>query len=1089
MPLSPALVATVAFGYLFFLFGVAYWAERRKDRGRSIISNPYVYALSTAVYCTSWTFYGSVGKASLSGFQFLAVYLGPTLVAFSWWTLLRKMVRISRDNHITSISDFIASRYGKNGRIGALVTVMVIVGITPYIGLQLKAVSNTFEILTRVTHLSPLQAVGGPQDVFRDTAFSVAVVLGVFGGMFGARRLDPSERHEGMVAAVALESVVKLVALLVVGVFVTWGLFGGLRDIFTQLGDHPLYGDLLVLGGTPRSGYTSWFTLLVLSASSVMLLPRQFHVMVVENCDEHHIRHAMWLFPLYLFLINLFVAPIAFGGLLLFQSPALADTFVLRIPLRTGHRAIALVAFLGGLSAATGMVVVSSVAISTMFLNNLLMPVLLRLRWKGNLGPVLLQIKRVGIMGVILLGYAYHRLLGGRFMLVDIGLLSFGAAVQLAPTVLGGLFWRKATARGAVASLTTGSVAWLYLFLVPSLARAGWLPETVLTEGPFGLSLLRPTAFLGLEGLDQWSHGLFWSMLLNLGAYLAVSLCTRPGAVEREQMPRFVDAMDQPADRHPDLRLSRAPSVGEFEGLLAKFLGPDKARQRLAEFFGGEPFASDVVLSDDRGLALRGFVERTLAGAVGPVAASQVVERYLALKGTTLEEIFDVFGAVSISLEESREELGARVRELSVLFEASKRLAGSLDEDAVINGVLELIESEFGMDCQGVFWLERGRLVPGVARGFAPGYLEAVGGAGPACSYLAQAVDRGGTVFLSGPVPAGEPTPVEVDHNPGLQSVIATPIVHENRTLGVLAAGSTERKGYFSEKFVEAFEALAHELGLAVVNARLYAEIRELNRTLEQKVSSRTRELEEANRNLQELDRLKSEFLANMSHELRTPMNSILGYTQLVLDGVDGPVTPQQRESLERVENNAQHLLKLINDILDLSKIEAGRMELAVAPVDLGALARDAAEDLAATAAAKGLWCRVAVGDGDLRVEGDPDKLREVLNNLIINAIKFTDHGGVEVRVSARDRDGAPGVEVAVVDTGVGIPAESLGEVFEAFKQVDGSATRAHGGTGLGLSISRRLVELHGGRIGVESRVGEGSRFWVWLPRLPGGRT
>ncbi len=1089
MPLPAALVATVAFGYLFFLFGVAYWAERRKDRGRSIISNPYVYALSTAVYCTSWTFYGSVGRASLSGFQFLAVYLGPTLVAFSWWTLLRKMVRISRDNHITSLSDFIASRYGKSGRIGALVTVMVLVGITPYIGLQLKAVSNTFEILTRVTHLSPLKAVGGPQDVFRDTAFSVAVVIGVFGGMFGARRLDPSERHEGMVAAVALESVVKLVALLVVGAFVTWGLFGGLRDIFTQLGDHPLYGDLLVLGGTPRSGYTSWFTLLVLSAASVMLLPRQFHVMVVENCDERHIRHAMWLFPLYLFLINLFVAPIAFGGLLLFQSPALADTFVLRIPLRTGHRLIALIAFLGGLSAATGMVVVSSVAISTMFLNNLLMPVLLRLQWKGNLAPVLLQIKRVVIMGVILLGYAYHRLLGGRFMLVDIGLLSFGAAAQLAPAVLGGLFWRKATARGAVASLATGSVAWLYLFLVPSLARAGWLPETVLTEGPFGLSLLRPTAFLGLEGLDQWSHGLFWSMLLNLGAYLAVSLCTRPGAVEREQMPRFVDAMELPEDRHGDLRLSRAPSVGEFEALLAKFLGPAKARQRLAEFFGEERFAPDVVLSDDRGLALRGFVERTLAGAVGPVAASQVVARYLALKGTTLEEIFDVFGAVSISLEESREELGARVRELSVLFEASKRLASSLDEEAVITGVLELIASEFAMDCQGVFWLERGRLVPGVARGFAPGYLEAVGGADAARSYLVRAVDRGDTVFLSGPAPAGEPAPVEVAHNPGIQSVIATPIVHENRTLGVLAAGSTERTGYFSEKFVEAFEALAHELGLAVVNARLYAEIRELNRTLEEKVRSRTQELEEANRNLQELDRLKSEFLANMSHELRTPMNSILGYTQLVLDEVDGPVTPEQRESLERVENNAQHLLKLINDILDLSKIEAGRMELAVAPVDLGALARDAAEDLAATAAAKGLWCRVDVGGGDLRVEGDPDKLREALNNLIINAIKFTDHGGVEVRVAPGERDGVPGVDVSVVDTGVGIPAESLGEVFEAFKQVDGSATRAHGGTGLGLSISRRLVELHGGRIGVESRMGEGSRFWVWLPRLPGGRT
>ncbi len=1082
MPLTWGWVAAVAFAYLLLLFGVAYWAERRKDRGRSIIANPLVYALSTAVFCTSWTFYGSVGRATVSGFQFLAVYLGPTLIAFSWWTLLRKWVRVARDNHITSLSDLVASRYGKSGWLGALVTVMILVGNTPYIGLQLKAISSTFEILTQVSREAPFRVVGHPESFLEDTAFAVALVLGVFGGMFGARRLDPSERHEGMVAAVALESVVKLVALLSVGAFVTWGLFGGFRDIFAQISEHEFFAHLLTLGSAPARSYATWFTLLVLSACSVMLLPRQFHVMVVENCSEEHIRHAMWMFPLYLFLINLFVAPIAFGGLLLFQSPTLADTFVLRIPLRTGHNLLALVAFLGGLSAATGMVVVSSVAISTMVLNNLVVPVLIRLGWPRRPAPLLLHCKRAIIVGVILLGYAYYRLLGERFMLVDIGLLSFAAAAQLAPAVLGGLYWRQATARGAAAGLLAGFGAWVYFFLTPSLARAGWIPVSVLIEGPGGIRLLRPDAFLGLEGLDLWSHGLFWSMLFNAVAFLAVSLLTRPSQAELEQIPKFVDAMRPSPRVRLDLRMARAPSVGEFEELLAKFLGPEKARQRLAEFLGGPGYDPRAVLSDDRMLELQAHVERTLAGALGPVAASRVVQRYLDLKGTTLEEIFDVFGAVSLSLEESREELQARVRELAVLFEASKRVAATLDEDEAIRAVLDLVGAEFGMDCRAVFVVRGGRLEPAQAHGFRPSYLEAMSLGPVRPSYVVQAMADRRTVFLSDAALSPRPVPLEVLENPGLLSLIATPIVHENQVLGILAAGSSQRKGYFSDKFVEAFEALATELALALANARLYREIRELNRTLEQKVRERTRELEEANRNLQELDRLKSEFLANMSHELRTPMNSILGYTQLVLDGVDGPLTPEQRQSLERVEKNATHLLKLINDILDLSKIEAGRMELDLHEFDLKALADEVAGDLWTMAEAKGLSLTVEAEEGDLRVRADPNKVREVLNNLVNNAIKFTDRGGVVVRVRPDDR-GRPGVAVEVEDTGIGIPEDSLGVIFEAFKQLDGSTTRAYSGTGLGLSIAKRLMELHGGEITVTSRVGEGSRFTVWLPR------
>ncbi|MBI5016862.1 MAG: GAF domain-containing protein [Deltaproteobacteria bacterium] len=1083
MLLPPALVAPIAFGYLLLLFGVAYWAERRKDRGRSLISNPYVYALSIAVYCTSWTFYGSVGWAARDGFSFLAVYLGPTLVAFSWWTLLRKMVRVARENHITSISDFVASRYSKSGKIGAFVTAMLIVGITPYIGLQLKAVSATFELLTQYSPGRYLQQVAGPGSLLQDTAFLVAVVLGIFGSMYGARTLDPSERHEGMVAAVALESLVKLGALLLVGAYVTWGLHDGLRDLLGRAAAHPAYAGLLTLGHSSGEAYTAWFSVLYLSSASVMLLPRQFHVMVVENCEEAHIREAMWVFPLYLFLINLFIVPIALAGLFAFGDAAMADTFVLRLPLAAGQPVIALIAFLGGLSAATGMVIVSSVTLSTMFLNHLVMPILLRLGWQRNFSPFLIHIKRLGIVGVLLIGYGYYRVLGETVPLVNMGLISFGAAAQLAPVVVGALFWRQATARGAATGLVLGFAAWAYMFLLPALCRAGWFPIGCLDGGPWGISLLKPTAFLGLDGLDLWSHGLFWSFLFNAGSFVAVSLFTRPSEAERRQIPRFVGALSRAETRPPEFRLAGAPSVGEFEELLAKFLGRKKAQEKIGGFFRSKGLGSpEGSLSDELLLELRGYVERTLAGAVGTAAASTVMDRYLALKGTTLEEIFDVFRAVSLSLEESREELGSRVRELSVLFEASKRVAATLEEQDAVEGVLDLIGSEFGLDCQGVFLLQDERLEPRLARGCSEAYLRAVAGPPDAASYLGRAVLERHTVFVSDASALSGPLPLEVAENRGMRSLIATPILREGGVLGVLVAGSRVRKGYFSEKFVEAFEALASELALALTNARLYAELRALNRTLEEKVRERTAELEAANRNLQELDRLKSEFLANMSHELRTPMNSILGYTQLVLDEVDGPVTVEQRESLRRVENNARHLLQLINDILDLSKIEAGRMELDLHDFDLAALAEEAVDDLLPLAQAKGLALTCEREVDRARVLADPNRVREVLNNLLNNAIKFTERGGVRVSVRAEGE----GSEITVEDSGVGIPEGSLQEIFEAFKQLDGSSTRAHTGTGLGLSIAKKIVELHGGRMGVVSRVGEGSRFSVWLPRPAG---
>ncbi len=430
-------VAAAAFGYLILLFAIAYYGDRQRARGKSIIANPYIYALSLAAYCTAWTFYGSVGKAATSGVTFLAIYLGPTIAAFSWWFGLRKLLRICKENNLTTMSDFLALRYGKGAFLGALATVGVLLAVTPYIGLQLKSISDTFNILV-CKEICPPSAL----PIYQDTALYAALLLAMFGILFGARHLDPTERHEGLVAVVAFESLIELLAFISLGLLVTFGLFPGWGEIFTRIRQSPEFQQLLLVNTGPENTYTLLLVLTLLALGAIHFLPRMFHMAVVENIAERHILTAIWLFPLYLLLINLFVIPIAFGGLLLGFPKEQADTFVLRIPLATGHPYLALLVFMGGLSASTAMVSVASIAVSTMVLNSLVMPLAVRLNLQERITPHLLTIKRGSILFLILLGYFGYHLVFPTVMLVDIGLIAFCGVVQLAPAMLGALYWR-----------------------------------------------------------------------------------------------------------------------------------------------------------------------------------------------------------------------------------------------------------------------------------------------------------------------------------------------------------------------------------------------------------------------------------------------------------------------------------------------------------------------------------------------------------------------------------------------------------------------------------------------------------------------
>jgi Na+/proline symporter/signal transduction histidine kinase len=680
------VIVLVAFAYLGLLFGIAYYADQRADAGRSIIDSPTIYALSLAVYATAWTFYGSVGRAASDGIGFLPIYLGPTLMIALWWLVMRKIIRISKASRITSLADFIASRYGKSALLGGLVTVIAVIGILPYISLQLKAISTSYAILLQYPEISmPASAAAGSKALAADTAFWIAMILAAFTILFGTRHLDAAEHHEGMVAAVAFESLVKLVAFVAVGVFVTYGMFDGAADIFsrarTQADLAPLLAPLEGVAG----GYASWVWMTILSMLAIMFLPRQFQVAVIENKNEQHLNKAIWLFPLYMLAINLFVLPIAFGGNLHFASGTVdADTYVLTLPMAAKQEGLTLLVFIGGLSAATGMVIVETIALSTMVCNDLVMPVLLRMKRlrlaeRPDLTALLIGIRRGAIIGILLLGYLYFRLAGEAYALVSIGLVSFAAVAQFAPALLGGIFWKRGTRSGALAGLIAGFAVWCYTLLLPALARSGWVPIGLMEEGPFGIALLRPVELFGLTGLDHTTHAMIWSMIANIGCYMAVSLLTTQSADETRQAGLFVDVFRHGGESGGPRFWRGTASAPDLYNLLARFQGSEAADAAFSEYAGerklrwpDEAFVADAEFVH--------FVEVQLAGAIGAASARIMVGSVVKEEALTIEEVREILEeasqvvAYSHRLEQKSKELELATAELRAANERLEEL-------------------------------------------------------------------------------------------------------------------------------------------------------------------------------------------------------------------------------------------------------------------------------------------------------------------------------------------------------------------------------------------------------------------------------
>jgi len=645
--LSTELILPIALLYVALLFVVAFVGDQRARAGRlGWLQSPVVYTLSISIYCSSWTFYGAVGSAARNGLEFATIYIGPTLVFAGWWLLLRKLVRIGHVHGATSIADMISSRYGKSALLAALVTLVAVAAITPYIALQLRAVTASYQVITSAGPENPSGLPGAHPDF--NAALWIAFGMAIFTILFGTRNVDAKERHHGVVAAIALEAVVKLVALLVVGALVVFGLSDGVADSFSRAAPALLH--------SPDAFGSRWVVTILLSALAVVCLPRQFQVTVVENSDERHLRTAAWLFPLYLFLITLFVVPIAICGLALLPKGANPDMFVLTLPMWAGQNAVALLAFLGGFSSATSMVIVACIALSTMISNHLVMPIAMRFRWvpqnaSGELRRFLLITRRAGICVMLGLGFLYFRLSGTGDALAAIGLISFAGAAQFAPSLLGGLFWRHANAGGAIAGLVAGTALWAYTLFLPSFGPGVALPLEVLRDGLFGLASLRPHAMFGLSGFDPLVHSLFWSLSVNTLLFVVVSLAREPRPIERLQAALFVDVFRTPAETASGL-IRRSAAAEDLSILAQRILGADEARrffERAAREQGlerGPPIANDAFITQ---------LERKLAGSIGAASARAMISEAVALESISLDQLMQLADETRRVLEHSRQ--------------------------------------------------------------------------------------------------------------------------------------------------------------------------------------------------------------------------------------------------------------------------------------------------------------------------------------------------------------------------------------------------------------------------------------------------
>lgn len=1015
------IVIAVALAYIGLLFVIASYGDRTRGLGRD--GRLLIYPLSLAIYCTSWTFFGSVGLASRTGFDFLTIYIGPALLIGLCSPLLIRIIRLAKAHNITSIADFIAARYGKGQAVAATVALIAIVGTIPYIALQLKAVSSSLE--TILAHVAADSAASHP--LFGDIALFVALSMAAFAVLFGTRHIDATEHQDGLMLAVAAESIVKLFAFLAVGIFVTFWMFDGPLALFNEAMQRP--STAAIFSREPRIDTLIAMTLL--SFVAFILLPRQFHVAVVENNNEDEVRRAVWLYPVYLVLINLFVVPIALAGLLTFPAGKVdSDMFVLALPLQSGSILFTIIAFVGGLSAATAMVIVESVALSIMVSNDLIIPFVLQRReqllsGRENIGSLLLTVRRIAIFAILLLAYVYYRS-AGEAQLASIGLLSFAAVAQLAPAFFGGLLWRRATAAGAIAGMTAGFLVWAYTLLLPTLSDIGVVGQRILTDGPWGISMLRPQHLFGLE-MPPLVHGVIWSLLVNVLSYIGFSLYRTPSPIERLQANTFVPSDLTPIA--PSFRLWRSSvTVEELTTTIARYLGEERTRSAFESFATAQRISLEA--KDDADFRLVRYAEHILASAIGGASSRLVLSLLLRKRTVSTKAALKLLDDANAAFQYNREILQTaldHVRQGIAVFDKDLQLiCWNRQFGEILDLPPSLVRAGVGLADILRFNIRRGPHSGDQTEEFVSAQIERY------VSSNEPFLER----FAEGVV-----IEVRANHMPD-GGVVTT---FTDITASVEAAEALERS----------------------------------NETLERRVRERTEELTRLNAALArakgEADAAnisKTKFLAAASHDILQPLNAARLYvTSLTERG-----SREDRRLIDNIDASLEAVEEIFGALLDMSRLDTGALRPEFASFRVDELMRQIELEFAPLAATKGL--DLTFVPCSLVVRSDRRLLRRLLQNLVSNAIKYTPEG--RVLVGCRRRGDV--VRIDVYDTGVGIPQSKWRDIFVEFHRLDQGAKIARG-LGLGLSIVERVARVLGSSIELESESGRGSHFAVTVPR------
>lgn len=1003
------LLLLVSVGYVGVLFAVAYYGDQRETTTRVRWLRPAVYSLALAVYCSSWTFYGAVGTASRTGLGFLPIYLGPLLMLAFGWRILERLVLISGEHRIVSIADFLSSRYGRAPGLAAMVAAVALTAAVPYVALQYKAVAMSVAVLADMP---------GNAGVLADPAFWVALLLAVFAILFGTRQIDATEHHRGMVLAVALESLVKLVAFVAIGAFALFHLpgTGVLPERMVQA------AGVVTAPGLP-AGFVAQ-TLLAFTA--IVCLPRQFHVAVVECQDPGDLRPARWLFGAYLMVITVLVVPITLAGQALFAGSGVSpDTYVLALPLALKQETLALFVYIGGFSAATGMVIVASVALATMVSNDLVMPLLLRagaLHEKQSIDKQVLWVRRATILLIAMMAYAYHRsaahyATGNGDTLAQHGLLAFAAVAQFAPALIGGLYWRGASRAGAIAGLAAGAAVWLYTLLLPALARVGWLETGWMEQGPLGVQWLRPQQLFGLSGWDPLTHGVFWSLLFNVGVFLFVSVRQRPRLQEQLLAAPYLDPYAQRPALGPGGWAGNV-RAGELLALAERIVGERHARRAFDEYAQQQGHAWQPAQPADRALAQ--FTERLLASAIG--AASARLTLTTALRGSGME-----LGEVVALLDEANQELRFNRQILSTTLENISQGVSVVDPAMRLVAWNRRYQELFGYP-DGMLYV--GRPVSDLIRWNAErGEM----GSGNIDDQVRRRLAH---------LRAGAPHVFE--------RVRANGQVIEMR-------GRPLPGGGYVTSYSDVTDYKRAEEGL-----------REINETLEQRVEQRTREAQAAQQS-------KTRFLAAISHDVLQPLNAARLFASALRESPDAG---EQTHLAERVDASLRAAEDLLDGLLDISRLEAGALRIEIADFDVNELLRELVAQYAPVAGGRGLQLRVRAPERPRPVRSDRRLLRRALQNFLANALRYTREGGV--LIAARVREGA--IELQVWDTGPGISEHHLEQIFDEFRRFDQPDSGGERGLGLGLSICQRIARTLEHPLRVRSKVGVGSVFSITVP-------